>query len=113
MFIFILYVILSTSGLVLFKLGSSSLTMSIQKSIFSMQLPLLSLLGLVCYLISFVLWMYIISKSDISFVVPLGVALTNLAVLFSSYYFLKEEISVTTIIGALIIVLGVVVINLK
>lgn len=113
MFIFILYVILSTSGLVLFKIGSESLSMGIQRSIFSMQLPLLSLLGLTCYLISFVLWMYIISKSDVSFVVPLGVALTNIAVLLSSYFVLKEEISATTIIGALIIVVGVVVINLK
>lgn len=78
-----------------------------------MQLPLLSLVGLVCYLISFVLWMYIISKSEVSFVVPLGVALTNLAVLFSSYFILKEDISVTTIIGALIVLVGVIVINIK
>lgn len=113
MFIFILYVILSTSGLVLFKIGSTNLSMGLQKSVFSMQLPLLSLLGLTCYLISFILWMYIISKSDVSFVVPLGVALTNIAVLFSSYFILKEEISVTAIIGAVVIVVGVVIINLK
>ncbi|MFC4710744.1 EamA family transporter [Enterococcus eurekensis] len=113
MILFILYVILSTSGLVLFKIGANSLTLGLQKSIFSMQLPLISLLGLTCYLISFVLWMYIISKSDISFIVPLGVALTNLAVLFSSYFILKEEISITTIIGAAIIILGVIVINIK
>ncbi len=113
MLLFIIYVILSTSGLVLFKLGASNLSLGVAKSLFSMQIPLISLLGLLCYLVSFVLWMYIIAKSDVSFIVPLGVALTNLAVLCGSYFILNETISTNTIIGAVLIIIGVVILNLK
>ncbi|WP_226799502.1 hypothetical protein [Carnobacterium mobile] len=112
MLIFIIYVVLSTSGLILFKLGSSNLSIGITKTLFSMHIPFLSLLGLLCYLFSFLLWMYIISKSEISFIVPLGVAITNLAILAGSYYILDETISVTTIIGTILIISGVIVMNI-
>lgn len=113
MVLFIIYVILSTSGLILFKLGSSSLSIGLSKSIFSMNLPFLSLMGLLCYLCSFLLWMYLISKSDISFIVPLGVAVTNIAVLIGSYVILKESISSTAIVGTILIIIGVIVMNIK
>lgn len=113
MILFILYVILSTSGLILFKLGSPDLSMGFVKNMFSLNLPLLSLIGLMCYLVSFLLWMYIISKSEINFIVPLGVGVTNLAILGASYFVLNETISYTTIIGAALIIIGVVVMNVK
>ena len=72
MVLFIIYVFLSSAGLVLFKLGSSSLNIQLQQTIFSMNISLISLLGLFCYLISFILWMLIISRSDVSYIVPLG-----------------------------------------
>ena len=55
MVLFIIYVFLSSAGLVLFKLGSSSLNIQLQQTIFSMNISLISLLGLFCYLISFIL----------------------------------------------------------
>lgn len=113
MVLFIIYVILSTSGLILFKLGSNNLSIGLSKSIFSMNLPFLSLMGLLCYLCSFLLWMYLISKSDISFIVPLGVAVTNIAVLIGSYVILKESISGASIVGTILIIIGVIVMNIK
>ena len=115
MILFLLYVVLSTSGLLLFKLGSTGggISLTLSKTAFGFHIPVLSLLGLLCYMISFLMWMYIISKSDISFVVPLGVALTNLAVLVSSYFILNETITYTTIIGAALIIIGAVILNLK
>lgn len=113
MVLFIIYVILSTSGLILFKLGSSNLTIGLSKSIFSMNIPFLSLMGLLCYLCSFLLWMYLISKSEISFIVPLGVAVTNIAVLIGSYVILKESISGAAIVGTILIIVGVIVMNIK
>lgn len=113
MFLFFLYVILSTSGLILFKLGSENLSMGFNHSVFAMKLPLMSIVGLLCYLVSFLLWMYIISKSDVSFIVPLGVALTNLAILFSSYFILHETFPATTIIGASLIIIGAIILNIR
>lgn len=113
MLLFIIYVILSSSGLILFKLGSAGISIGLTKSLFSFQLPLLSLIGLLCYLVSFLLWMFIIAKSEVSFIVPLGVALTNLAVLLGSYFILNETVSINTVIGAALIIIGVVVLNIR
>ena len=99
---FIIYVFLSSAGLVLFKLGSSSLNIQLQQTIFSMNISLISLLGLFCYLISFILWMLIISRSDVSYIVPLGVACTNIAILIASNLILKETITTNALIGAVV-----------
>ena len=109
MVLFIIYVFLSSAGLVLFKLGSSSLNIQLQQTIFSMNISLISLLGLFCYLISFILWMLIISRSDVSYIVPLGVACTNIAILIAS----NETITTNALIGAVVIIVGIVIMNLK
>ena len=113
MVLFIIYVFLSSAGLVLFKLGSSSLNIQLQQTIFSMNISLISLLGLFCYLISFILWMLIISRSDVSYIVPLVVACTNIAILIASNLILKETITTNALIGAVVIIVGIVIMNLK
>jgi len=110
MVLFIIYVFLSSAGLVLFKLGSSSLNIQLQQTIFSMNI---SLICLFCYLISFILWMLIISRSDVSYIVPLGVACTNIAILIASNLILKETITTNALIGAVVIIVGIVIMNLK
>lgn len=112
MILFIIYVVLSSAGLILFKLGSSNLSVQLQNQLFSVNISLTTILGLVCYLISFVLWMVIIGKSDISYIVPLGVACTNIAILLGSYFILNETISLNSVIGAGIIIVGIIIMNL-
>lgn len=111
MLLFIIYVILSSSGLILFKLGSSNLTIGIQNSIFSMNVSLTTILGMLCYMISFILWMVIIGRSEVSYIVPLGVACTNIAILLGSYFILNETITTNVIIGAVLIIVGVILIS--
>ncbi|WP_086350441.1 hypothetical protein [Candidatus Enterococcus clewellii] len=111
MLLFIIYVVLSSSGLILFKLGSSSLTLQVQNSIFSMNVSLTTILGMLCYMISFILWMVIIGKSEVSYIVPLGVACTNIAILLGSYFILNETITTNVIIGAVLIIAGVILIS--
>lgn len=111
MILFLIYVILSSSGIILFKLGSSDLSIKIMNNQLNMNLPGLSILGLLCYLGSFVLWMIIISKSDVSFIVPLGLGITNVLILVGSSVVLKEEISLYGIIGIVLILAGTLLIN--
>lgn len=111
MLLFVLYVILSSSGIILFKLGSSDMSIRFLNSQLNMNIPFLSVLGLLCYLISFVLWMIIISKSDVSFIVPLGLGLTNVLILVGSVVVLKEEINLYAICGIVFILVGTLLIN--
>lgn len=112
MILFIIYVVLSSAGLLLVKMGSADNLIRIQNSIFSFNMSLTSMLGMLCYLISFLLWMVIVSKSQISYIVPLGVAFTNLAILLGSVVFLHETLTIKIVIGAALIVLGVFVMQL-
>ena len=113
MILFFIYVILSSSGIILFKLGSSDLSVKMINNQLNMNFPALSLLGLLCYLFSFLLWMVIISKSDVSFIVPLGVGITNVLILAGSVVFLKESISTNAMIGIALILAGTLLMNFK
>lgn len=113
MILFFIYVILSTSGIILFKLGSTDLSVKMINNQLNMNFPALSLVGLLCYLLSFLLWMYIISKSDVSFIVPLGVGITNVLILVASVVFLKESISTNAMIGIGLILCGTLLMNIK
>lgn len=111
MLLFMIYVILSTSGLILVKLGSQGTSIQVINSIFSFSMSLTMIVGFLCYMISFVLWMVIVSKSEVSYIVPLGVACTNIAVLLGSKLILHEPVSVGTVVGTIVIVLGIIIIQ--
>ncbi len=58
--------------------------------------------------------MLIISRSDVSYIVPLGVACTNIAIFncFKSYS-KKRQSQQNALIGAVVIIVGIVIMNLK
>ncbi|MDT2781817.1 hypothetical protein P7H41_07635 [Vagococcus fluvialis] len=111
MLLFLVYVILSSSGIILFKLGSADLSIKMMSNQLNMNFPMMSILGLLCYLISFILWMIIISKSDVSYIVPLGLGITNVLILVGSMVVLKESINLYGIIGIVMILGGTLLIN--
>lgn len=111
MLIFTMYVILSSLGIILFKLGSNAPFINILNKSLEINVSFVSLIGLFCYLGSFVLWMMILSKSEVHIVVPLGLGLTNILILFGSYFILGESLSVQSIIGAVLVILGIIIMN--
>lgn len=112
MLLFIIYVILTSAGLILFKLGSENLAIGIKNASLFFNLSFTSLIGLLCYLASFILWMYILSKNEVSFILPLGVAVTNVVILLASHFILGEQVSTNAILGIALIIIGVVVMKL-
>ena len=110
---FAFYVILASSGLVLFKMGANNSNLQIQLFGFSINYSIKMIFGMMCYGVSFVLWMLIVSKSNLTIAMPLSVALVNTLVIIESCLLLKEKISVTQAIGILFIIVGVVIISLK
>lgn len=111
MILFLIYVILSSSGLILFKLGSKDLGLEISKTLFSMTLSWQFLLGIICYLLSFILWLVIVNKSSLSYIYPMSIAFINIALLVGSYYFLNEPVTIRTVIGITIIIIGVIILK--
>lgn len=104
--LFILYVLLASSGLVLFKLGTNSGTI-IKILSLNINFSWKMLAGIMCYGCSFLLWLYIVSHMNLTFAMPLSVALVNTLVIVESCILLKERITLTQGIGIFIVIFGV------
>ena len=61
------------------------------------------------YLISFILWQRLLVKYDLSTMVPIVTGISQIIIITIGYTIFKESFSVQSLIGALIIVIGIVV----
>lgn len=111
--LFISYVLLSSSGLILFKLGSINPNINLSLLGLSFSISIKSIIGILCYGVSFVLWMIIVSRMNLTIAMPLSVAIVNTLVVFGSCIFLKEKITLMQGIGIFMIVFGVSLIGIK
>lgn len=109
------YVILSVAGLVLFKLGASEAPFSISLAggSFSFKIPLKSILGLCSYVISFLLYMYLVSIYDLSYIAPIGTGAAYILTMVSSYAIFKEPMTMMKIIGSIFILVGLILMNIR
>lgn len=108
------YLILSVSGLVLFKLGcQKDFLVSLTTGIFSLKISLLSILGLLCYMCSFLLYMFLVSKLDMTYLVPISTAFTQVLTFIFAVLIFKESITVSKALGTVMILIGVVIMNIK
>ncbi|WP_429950373.1 hypothetical protein [Enterococcus sp. AZ101] len=112
MILFFIYVVLSSLGLILFKLGSKDLTMLLQNGLFSLSMSWIVIAGILCYLASFLLWLVIVNKSELSYIYPLSIACINIAILVGSYFLLHETIGAREIIGTVVIIAGIAIMKL-
>jgi len=105
----VLYVFLTVSGLILFKLGSNSTQMEIiAKGIMSLQISFTSIIGIACYGCSFIIYLLLVSKNTLSFLMPVMVGLIYTSVYIASIFILKEKITIVSLIGSIIILIGVI-----
>lgn len=64
------------------------------------------IIGLFCYGLAFIFWLFVLSKMKLSFVYPFT-ALNIVLVIVVSYFFLKEPISYIHIISIILICSGI------
>lgn len=111
--LFTIYIFLSAGGLILFKLGSKDLKLDINSIGFNMSINWLVVCGVICYLCSFILWLVIVSKMNLSMAMPISVGLVNALVLLGSALVLKESISIVQWAGTFVILIGLFMISIK
>lgn len=107
------YMFFSASGMILFKKGTQdALMISVSNGIFNFRISLVSLLGLVCYACSFLMNLFLISRYNLSYIVPITTGLIYVVIFVVSAAVFKESISMMHVIGAAVVLLGIVMINL-
>lgn len=112
--IFIVYIILSVSGVVLVKRGAEQpLSFGIGSGRFSLTFGYITLLGLLCYICSFLIYMSLVAKYDLSYIVPLSTGGIYLLTYVASVGIFHEKLNAPRIVGSIVILAGIVLVNWK
>ena len=114
--VFGLLLILQSVGWILEKKGIMQITTN-NPNLFSWDTARLAItnpylvVGVSCVIMGFFCWLYLLSQFHLSYIYPLG-SLLYIIVAILAYFFLGESITVTRIVGIVVIVSGCVLINL-
>ncbi|EJO5348878.1 EamA family transporter [Clostridium botulinum] len=105
-------VFLGALGQILVKYGAVNLALNFSPShfipsIISILKNLPVMAGIISYGLSFLLWIKVLSKVELSYAYPM-VSLGYVITMLFSYFFFKENITPTRILGVALIMLGVI-----
>lgn len=103
----LVYLICTTGGITFMKLGGDSISLSLKDPI-QFKIGYQTFLGLLLYLCSFLLWQRLIVKYDLSIMVPIVTGIVQVLVLIIGKVVFKESLSIISMIGAIFIILGIV-----
>ncbi|SHI45011.1 SMR family transporter [Desulfosporosinus lacus] len=112
MLLIIISVLLGATGQLLVKIGAKHLELDFSSAHLLQSLLAISknvsvMSGVVLYGLSFILWVKVLSKVELSYAYPF-VGLGYIVILCFSYFVFKEDISLFRAIGTLLIMIGVV-----
>ncbi len=107
-----IYVLMTVAGLVLMKYGKNPGTISVKDGNINFGVSFISGIGLVCYIISFLLFTRIVIMFDLSYIFPICTGIVQIMSLIASKFVFKEDMPIQAIIGASLVIIGIVVMNL-
>lgn len=108
-----LYVLATSSALILLKLGSTTgapLSIASGKLLLNINFAVTS--GIVLYGISFILYIYLISKYDLGYIIPLGTALVYTIIFVASFLIFKETFTLMKVTAIVLIIGGLILLNI-
>ncbi|CAI3633387.1 putative Spermidine export protein MdtJ [Clostridium neonatale] len=108
-FIILAYAISSALGMVLMKSGGGETRISRKKNGVIVDLDYRLILGTILYFLSFAFWIIILGAFPVVYISPIVYGVNFLFIVMFSYLFLKEKITTRGILGAIIIIIGVVI----
>lgn len=108
----ILYVVCTVAGLILYKYGANKeFGIMFSNGSLSIKINIISIIGLILYLISFILYIVILPKFDVTYILPIVSTATSILIFVSSIMFLNEPSNIVKWIGFVIMIVGVVIVN--
>ena len=113
-FILFIYALISSLGLVLVKLGGKDgAPISFMDGKLHFNLGFYAISGILLYGLSFVLYIYLISKNDLGYIIPVATALVYVFIFLASFLLFKEVFTAAKILGICLIIGGVVLLNVS
>ena len=109
----IMYLILTTMGVILMKKGGNPGSMAVEESTLKFGISIISAIGLLCYICSFLLYTRIVVMFDLSYIVPICTGIVQILTLVSAAVIFKEEFHWNSVLGASAIIIGLILMNIK
>jgi drug/metabolite transporter (DMT)-like permease len=109
----LVYLACSTSGLVLIRLGAATASCTLKAGQIQLSLSGYSLAGICLYAISFLLWMTLLSRFQLSYIAPVLSGASYILILLAAFFILHETIGRLQLLGASIILCGIIIMNIK
>lgn len=110
---FVAYIICTIGGLILMKYSKEGIVFSLQNGSFDLHINVTMFFALILYGISFLLWTGIVTKNDLSFILPFSTAIVNVLSVTAGILLFSESFSVTKALGIALAIVGVVIMNIK
>ena len=108
-----IYLLLTMSGLILMKLGGNTGKFAMVEGDINFGISAVSLLGFICCIGSFFLYTRMVVMFDLSYITPLCTGIVQILTLIASKVIFKENITIQGIVGASIIIIGLLIMNWK
>lgn len=108
-----MYVLSSSLGMILIKKGGSESKLLFTKQHFETSISWTTIIGLLLYIISFLLWIYLLNAFTLTYISPIAYGLTYILIAIFSYYILNISLKPTELLGGFIIIIGIFIANLK
>lgn len=110
----ITYVILTSGGLIAIKLGSES-SQYLWHLTGKVSIPInpYMILGVFLYALSFLIYIFLISKFELSYIIPLVTALVYIIIFLAAFLLFKESFTSYKLTAIILIVIGLILLNIK
>jgi drug/metabolite transporter (DMT)-like permease len=107
-----LYVIFAVIGSTLLKAGAEAHTL-FTVPLINLPISLTTIIGIVCYGVSFVIYTILLSKLEVSFVSPVTVGLVYVLLMLTAVFFFREPMTAQKITGSVLVLAGVLLMIVK
>ncbi len=110
----VFYVVFAVSGSTLLKLGSTNTVKTLFVVPFiNLNVSLITFIGFIFYGLSFIFYMILLSKFDLSFISPLTVGLVYVLLMITAFVFFNESITLFKLLGSSLILIGILLMIVK
>lgn len=109
-----LYVLATSLALVALKYGTKAgAPVHFIDNKLQFNLNFYTVTGVALYGLSFAVYIYLISKYDLGYIIPLATAFVYIVIFIASYFIFHEVFTLLKIVGISLIILGLVLLNIK
>lgn len=113
-YIFVIaYLLFAQTAVLLVKLGSTNTSLTFQNGDLSISVNIKMLLGLCLYVCSFLLWIVVLSRNDLSVVTPIITGANYIIPMAIGVAMLHERMSTQQWVGAAVILAGLIICNFR